>query len=341
MQRALSEIPVHDVTLDIARLAAAAYARHAKGENTRRAWCDWCHTHALPCLPAHAGDVVGFLAAERGRGLSVTTVELRRAAIRYLHFLAGCAVPTAEAHVAASVAGMRRHAADAGELPAKKLAAMLDTLRGIIAQIPSDLPGLRDCALLLLGFAGALRGLRLTLPRSKGERGGRAVTVAIPYGRTRAVPGARGAALAGGGRDQRGRAVPAHLDPADDGRAPCPAPASAARRSIPAPSPASSRSAPPPPASSATGWPGTASSAGHSPPGWTRASTRPGSSSSAGTRATPCSTTTCSSATRSTAIRSPGCSRLTAGPRRVSAAATLGRMPDRQPSYGFRCELVK
>ena len=65
--------------------------------------------------------------------------------------------------------------------------------------------GLRDRALLLLGFAGALRraelaavevkhleprerGLRLTLPRSKGERTGRVVTVAIPYGRTELCP---------------------------------------------------------------------------------------------------------------------------------------------------------
>ncbi|MGI4808522.1 MAG: site-specific integrase [Janthinobacterium lividum] len=62
-----------------------------------RAWCDWCHRHALPCLPADPADVVAFLAAERGRGLSVTTVELRRAAIRYLHFIAGCLMPTGEA----------------------------------------------------------------------------------------------------------------------------------------------------------------------------------------------------------------------------------------------------
>jgi hypothetical protein len=32
------------------------------------------------------------------------------------------------------------------------------------------------------------RGLRLTLPRSKGERAGRAVTVAIPYGSTELCP---------------------------------------------------------------------------------------------------------------------------------------------------------
>ena len=208
----LAAVPAHDGTLETARLAAQAYARHAKADNTRRAyragvraWCDWCHRHALPCLPADPADVVAFLAAERGRGLSVTTVELRRAAIRYLHFIAGCAVPTAEAQVAETVSGMRRHAADQGELPAKKLAATADLLRDILQVIPDDLAGLRDRALLLLGFAGALRraelaavevkhlearerGLRLTLPRSKGERTGRLVTVAIPYGRTELCP---------------------------------------------------------------------------------------------------------------------------------------------------------
>ena len=77
---------------------------------------------------------------------------------------------------------MHREAADAGELPAKKLAATADILRQILAGIP--MAGLRDRALLLVGFAGALRraelaairvehleaserGLRLTLPRSK------------------------------------------------------------------------------------------------------------------------------------------------------------------------------
>ena len=208
----LAAIPAHDGTLETARVAARAYARHAKADNTRRAyragvraWCEWCHRHALPCLPANPADVVAFLAAERGRGLSVTTIELRRAAIRYLHFIAGCPVPTAEAQVAETVSGMRRHAADQGELPAKKLAATADLLRDILKVMPEDLAGLRDRALLLLGFAGALRraelaavqvahletrerGLRLTLPRSKGERTGRVVTVAIPYGRTELCP---------------------------------------------------------------------------------------------------------------------------------------------------------
>jgi integrase len=138
-------------------------------------------------------------AANFGRGLAVPTIDLRRAAIRYLHFLAGCPIPTAEAQVAETVAGIRRHAADQGESPRKKLAATIDLLRDILAAIPDDLRGLRDRALLLVGFAGALRrselaairvehlerrerGLQLTIPHSKGERTGKPVTVAIPYG---------------------------------------------------------------------------------------------------------------------------------------------------------------
>lgn len=104
-----------------------------------------------------------------------------------------------------ALAGMQREAAAAGALPAKKLAATAEILREILAAIPDDLPGLRDRALLLVGFAGALRrselaairvehlearqrGLRLTLPQTKGERAGKAVAVAIPYGATALCP---------------------------------------------------------------------------------------------------------------------------------------------------------
>ena len=209
---AQATVPAYDGTLGAARVAAQAYAHRAKAANTRRAyragvraWCAWCDLHGLPCLPGRAADVVAFLAAERGRGMSVNTIDLRRAAIRYLHFVAGCPVPTAEAHVAETMAGIHRAAADAGELPAKKLAATGDILRQILQPIGSDLAGLRDRALLLVGFVGALRraelaavcvehleardrGLRLTLPHSKGERTGRGVSVAIPYGTTELCP---------------------------------------------------------------------------------------------------------------------------------------------------------
>ena len=161
-------VPEPGGSLPTARRAADAYARRAKADNTRRAyragvraWCAWCDLHTLPCLPGRAADVVAFLAAERGCGLSVNTIDLRRAAIRYLHYVAGLPVPTAEAQVTETLAGIHREAADLGQLPVQKLAATASILREILGLIPADLAGLRDEALFR----------RLYLPPTRREGG--------------------------------------------------------------------------------------------------------------------------------------------------------------------------
>jgi integrase len=203
--------PVVDGTLASERDAADTYRRLAKAENTRRAyraavraWCNWCARHDLPPLPASGQDVAAFPAGERGRKLSPETLKLRRAAIRYLHRAAGCPVPTDDVCVSETMAGICREAARKGVVPRKKVAATATILRRLLAPIPGDVRGLRDRALLLVGFAGALRrselaairfehlektdrGIRLTLPQSKGEQTD-AVTVPLPYGDTELCP---------------------------------------------------------------------------------------------------------------------------------------------------------
>ncbi len=203
--------PVVDGTLASERDAAETYRRMAKADNTRRAyraavraWCAWCARHDLPPLPASGQDVAAFLAGERGRKLSPETLKLRRAAIRYLHRAAGCPVPTDDVCVSETLAGIRREAAKKGQVPRKKVAATATILRRLLAPIPGDLRGLRDRAILLVGFAGALRrselaairfdhlektdrGVRLTLPQTKGEQTD-AVTVPLPYGDTELCP---------------------------------------------------------------------------------------------------------------------------------------------------------
>jgi site-specific recombinase XerD len=203
--------PVMDGTLAAERDAAKVFQRMAKAENTRiayraavRAWCAWCELRGLAPLPASGADVATFLAAERRRGLAPNTIDLRRAAIRYLHRAAGCAVPTGDVCVADTVAGIRRDAARKGEAPEKKAAATASIVRQMLAQIPDDLRGLRDKALILVAFAGALRrselvairverleqterGLRLTIPQSKGSQAA-AVIVPLPYGETELCP---------------------------------------------------------------------------------------------------------------------------------------------------------
>jgi integrase len=203
--------PVMDGSLAAERDAAKIFQRMAKAENTRiayraavRAWCAWCAHRGLTPLPASGDDVATFLAAERRRGLAPNTIDLRRAAIRYLHRAAGCAVPTGDICVAETVAGIRRDAARKGELPEKKAAATAGIIQQILAKIPDDPHGLRDKAIILVGFAGALRrselaairvehleqterGLRLTIAQTKGSQAA-AVTIPLPYGETELCP---------------------------------------------------------------------------------------------------------------------------------------------------------
>jgi site-specific recombinase XerC len=207
-----AEVPDYDGTLDTARQAAAAFARKAKAPNTRRAYrsgvrafCAWCDRHGRPCLPAAPDDVGAFLAEQRQLGLKVNTIDLRRAAIRYLHWLAGVDLPTGQVAVSETMSGIRHHAAEAGDRPVKKLAATVSIIHDIVEAIPGDLTGLRDRALILVGFVGALRGaelaniraehliqrergLELFLPLSKGDRQAKGVTVPLPFGKTTLCP---------------------------------------------------------------------------------------------------------------------------------------------------------
>jgi integrase len=197
----------NDGSLAAAHASAQAYRSRAKADNTRaayrsavRAWCAWCDSHGVPPLPGSPRDVAAFLAAGRDRGQAGNTLRLRAAAIRFLHRAAGLPSPTNTALVSETMAGIRRDAPN----PQKKRAATLTVLREILAPISEDFPGIRDRALLLVGFAGALRrselagilladlertdqGYELTLKRSKGAQT-ESVLVPLPYGRTELCP---------------------------------------------------------------------------------------------------------------------------------------------------------
>jgi integrase len=210
-------VPTGDGTLATARTTAKVAAQHAKTENTRRAyragiraWCTFCAEHDLCPLPADPADIAAFLSAERyplppRKPLSPATLRLRLAAIACLHYVAGLPCPTATAQVTETFAGLTKLAQDAGDGPRPKLALKIDLLREILAPIGDDFVGLRDRALLLLGFAGAFRraelarievahierceqGLRIRLPRTKGDREGKGVEVGIPYGQSELCP---------------------------------------------------------------------------------------------------------------------------------------------------------
>ena len=190
-----------------------------------------------------AREVAAFLAAGRDRGQAGNTLKLRAAAIRFLHRAAGLPSPTDTAEVSETMAGIRRDAPN----PQKKRAATLAVLRELLAPIPDDVRGLRDRALLLVDFAGALRrselagillgdlertdqGYELTLKRSKGSQT-EAVLVPLPYGRPNSARCARWRAGSTPPRSPTGRCSGASgCHPRPRRTPPSPAPRSAPSR---------------------------------------------------------------------------------------------------------------
>jgi site-specific recombinase XerD len=203
------DLPAPAISFAEAEAAAADYRRAARADNTRRAYraavarfTDWCAAHRQTALPATPETVAAFLAAEAGRGLAVNTLRLRHAALRYLHLLAGYPPPTASPLVSATFAGIRR----AHRRPLrKKTALVLEPLRATLSAIPDSLPGHRDRALILVGFAAALRpselarldiasltrhkdGIALFLPWRKNDQEAHGTTLWLPVGQTDLCP---------------------------------------------------------------------------------------------------------------------------------------------------------
>lgn len=186
-------------------LAARArdYAGQAKAPNTLRAYRSdwghftaWCAEHGLESLPAAPETVALYLTQLAEAGRKASTLQRRLSAISQAHQAAGQASPTQHAAVRATWAGIRRAL---GTAAAGKAPALTETVRAMVGALPDTLGGLRDRALLLLGFAGAFRrselvglnvedlsvtgaGLVVTLRRSKTDQEGTGRPVGIPYG---------------------------------------------------------------------------------------------------------------------------------------------------------------
>ena len=98
--------------------------------------------------------MAAFLAAEAEAGVRPSTLGRRVAAIRYAHKMASVAAPTDAEGVKATLRGIKR---SVGAARVRKAPAVAERLKAMVAASPDTLAGKRDRALILLGFAGALR----------------------------------------------------------------------------------------------------------------------------------------------------------------------------------------
>ncbi|WP_417725378.1 tyrosine-type recombinase/integrase [Salipiger sp.] len=153
-------------TLDRLVDTARNYARASASENTLRAyatdwaqftrWCRLKGAEPLPPSPELIGLYLADLAAPRdsASGLSVSTIERRLSGLARGYAQRGLTLDRRNRHIATVLAGIRRKHA---RPPVRKEAILPEDILAMLATLPRDLRGLRDRAMLLLGYAGGLR----------------------------------------------------------------------------------------------------------------------------------------------------------------------------------------
>ena len=178
------------------------FIRASKAENTLRGYsadwrdfCAWSEAHGLSPLPACPEAVAAYIAECSGR-LKVGSIQRRLNAIAEAHKATGVESPTHSAIVRNTMKGIRR---TLGTAPEQKAPTLTDDIRAMVDATDAGMIGLRDRALILLGFAGAFRrselvgldiedcafakdGLTVMLRRSKTDQNGMGRKVGIPYG---------------------------------------------------------------------------------------------------------------------------------------------------------------
>ncbi|MDA8251355.1 MAG: site-specific integrase [Rhodospirillales bacterium] len=182
--------------------AAADYAGDAISDATRSAclrdWAEfstWCRGNGadpsdLPVNPVLVAAWLATLAATHGS----SALGRRVAAIAWHHRRRGILFTAAHPVICETLSGIRR----AHPRPVRPAAALTSVeIKQLIATCPSDLAGIRDRALLLVGFAGAFRrselvaidhahlrfdanGVTIRIPRSKRDQEGKGADVTLP-----------------------------------------------------------------------------------------------------------------------------------------------------------------
>ena len=153
-------------TLDRLVDTARDYVKASTAENTNKAYAaDWKHfarwcrlkgTDPLPPSPEMIGLYLTYLAAPNNGApaLSVSTIERRLSGLAWNYTQRGILLDRKDRHIATVLAGIKRKHA---RPPVQKEAILPEDILAMVATLPHDLRGLRDRAILLIGYAGGLR----------------------------------------------------------------------------------------------------------------------------------------------------------------------------------------
>ena len=160
----------------------------------------WCTAEDLIAFPADPSTVAVYIAALSATH-KVSSLQRRLTAINYYHRHHGDERPYGPASlkhaaIASVMKGLKR---EKGTRTDAKAPLTTEQLRRMVRGLEGSPRGLRDRALLLIGFAGGFRrselvaldfadiadvedGLKITIRRSKSDQEGQGRTLGIPYG---------------------------------------------------------------------------------------------------------------------------------------------------------------
>lgn len=186
-------------------IEAFEFAAGADSENTKRAYIadwkhflSWCKTRNKCPLPANSDDLSTYLRfCAQELSLKMSTVSRRVAAISEAHKRNGHPTPTEEWVVRNTMKRLRR---ELGSPARGKEPVLVEDIKKMIKLCPPTLTGLRDKAILLIGFAGALRrsdlcnldlediskadeGIVLMIRRGKTDQKREGRKIGIPFGK--------------------------------------------------------------------------------------------------------------------------------------------------------------
>lgn len=159
-------------TLDRLVDTARDYAKASTAENTNKAYAAdwkhfarWCRLKGADPLPPSA-EMIGLYLADLASGsgpspsqsasrpLSVSTIERRLSGLAWNYAQRGFVLDRKNRHIATVLAGIKRKHA---RPPVQKEAILAEDILAMVATLPYDLRGLRDRAILFIGYAGGLR----------------------------------------------------------------------------------------------------------------------------------------------------------------------------------------
>lgn len=197
------------IKLESLQELADYFARASISPSTRRAYeTDWhdfwrfCNEHDLDHLPADPDTVILYLTSLADSGASMSTISRRCTSVTAIHSATDHDSPVRTDRVRRVLSGIRK---TIGVAPRQSRAISWTDVRRMHSHCDSTLIGIRDAAILMLGWASALRrselvalnigdleigdrGIILTIRRSKTDQEGDGAKIGIPRASTPYCP---------------------------------------------------------------------------------------------------------------------------------------------------------